>query len=121
MAPDGSALRQWTYGPFDDREPAWSPDGRTIAFCSDRAVGESLQTGSYDIWLLDTRSGTLRQLTSGPDEDYMPAWSADGTQVVFVRNCNTIAAVPQSGGTVSNLATVSSGSLVYPAMSRSGV
>jgi Tol biopolymer transport system component len=120
MAPDGSGLRRWTDGPFDDREPAWSPDGTKIAFCSDRAIGTSLQTGVYDIWVLDVRTGQLQRLTAGTTEDYMPTWSADGASVVFVRDATAIASVPASGGTVSTLTTVTTGSVVYPAVSRSG-
>jgi Tol biopolymer transport system component len=81
MAPDGSRLRQWTDGPWDDREPAWSPDGTRIAFCSDRAVGDSLQRGSYDIWVLDVGTGGLTRLTSDAGEDYEPTWSPDGRRV----------------------------------------
>src|SRR5882762_8654416 len=79
MKPDGSGLRQLTTGHGDDREPRFSPDGRTIAFASDRAF-----TGSYDIWTVNVADGTLKQVTSGPDEEYEPTWSPDGKHLAFV-------------------------------------
>ena len=51
MHPDGTGLKQLTTGHGDDREPRISPDGRTIAFSSDRAF-----EGSYDIWTVDIAS-----------------------------------------------------------------
>jgi len=79
MKPDGSGLRQLTTGHGDDREPRFSPDGKTIAFASDRAF-----TGSYDIWTVNVADGTLKQVTSGPDEEYEPTWSPDGKHLAFV-------------------------------------
>jgi Tol biopolymer transport system component len=120
MAPNGSQLKQWTDGPWDDREPTWSPDGTRIAFASDRSVGDSLETGSYDIWVLETKTGALTQVTSGPDQDYMPNWSPDGAQIVFVRGGTTVASVSPAGGPISVLATIPSGTIAYPSISPSG-
>lgn len=55
---------------------AWSPDGRTIAFNSDR-------TGEMNIWLQRLADGTSRQLTRGPGGDYQPEWSPDGRSLAF--------------------------------------
>jgi serine/threonine-protein kinase len=55
---------------------AWSPDGRTIAFNSDR-------DGEMNIWLRDIAAGTDRRLTAGPGGDYQPQWSPDGRTLVF--------------------------------------
>jgi Tol biopolymer transport system component len=54
---------------------AWSPDGRWMAFNSDR-------TGEMNIWLRDSAGGE-RRITSGPGGDYQPTWSPDGTMLVF--------------------------------------
>lgn len=62
----------------DDRQPAWSPDGSTTAFVSDR-------DGSDDIDLLDVASGRVTRLTDHPTPDRMPAWSPDGERPVLVR------------------------------------
>ena len=71
--------RALTTGPFDDREPVFSPDGNQVAFSSDRS-------GNYDIWLLTIASGELRQITTTPADDYSPSFSADGTQILFARH-----------------------------------
>lgn len=79
MHPDGTALKQITFGHGDDREPAFSPDGRTIAFASDRAF-----EGSYDIWTVDIASGVLKRVTSSPDDEYEPAFAPDGKSIAYV-------------------------------------
>ena len=55
---------------------AWSPDGRSIAFNSDRL-------GEMNIWLRSEADSTDRQLTRGAGGDYQPSWSPDGKRVVF--------------------------------------
>jgi Tol biopolymer transport system component len=62
------------------RDPAWSPDGKRIAFVRP-ARGNARQTS---IWTVDLESGRTTQLTSG-HVDVSPSWSRDGTKVVFVR------------------------------------
>jgi Tol biopolymer transport system component len=120
MAPDGSRLRRWTDGPWDDREPAWSPDGNRIAFCSERAVGASLERGSYDIWVLDVRTAALTRLTSDSSEDYEPSWSPDGTHILFVRDGTSVMSIDAAGGTASLVARVDTGVIERPALSAAG-
>ncbi|MBO8190434.1 PD40 domain-containing protein [Streptomyces oryzae] len=91
---DGSGLEQHTDGPWDDRGPAWSPDGTRIAFASERE-GDPVKGSPYRIWVLDVRSGELTRLTGrkgqqgplqdGAWEDFDPAWSPDGERVLCVR------------------------------------
>ena len=62
---------QLTYGEWDDRYPAISPDGAFIAFSSNRA-------GAWDLFLLELRTGELRRLTDTPGFESYPTWSPDG-------------------------------------------
>jgi serine/threonine-protein kinase len=55
---------------------SWSPDGRTIAFNSDRL-------GEMNIWLHDVATGADRQLTRGAGGDYQPQWAPDGRTLAF--------------------------------------
>ncbi|MGH7548534.1 MAG: protein kinase domain-containing protein [Gemmatimonadales bacterium] len=55
---------------------AWSPDGRRIAFNSDRA-------GEMNIWVRSLGDGTDRQVTTGSGGDYQPNWSPDGRTIAF--------------------------------------
>jgi Tol biopolymer transport system component len=55
----------------------FSPDGRSIAFVSDRS-------GSDQIWLMDTDGQNQRQLTNGPMVHNWPNWRHDNRQLVFI-------------------------------------
>ncbi|WP_245980136.1 amidohydrolase family protein [Streptomyces diacarni] len=94
LSPDGSGLKQRTDGPWDDRGPAWSPDGTRLAFASERG-GDPVDGSPYRIWVLDVRTGETRRLTGregqegplqgGAWEDFDPTWSPDGARVLCVR------------------------------------
>jgi Tol biopolymer transport system component len=56
--------------------PAWSPDGRRLAFSSILRGG---------IWVLNADGSGLRRLTRSPTIDLQPAWSPDGTRLAFAR------------------------------------
>ncbi|MBD3349004.1 MAG: hypothetical protein GF400_07390 [Candidatus Eisenbacteria bacterium] len=70
-----------TTNPSDDRSPAWSPDGTTIAFSSDRVAGIA------DIWLMDAggEAVSIDRLTTNDDlwHDMDPCWYPDGSHLAF--------------------------------------
>lgn len=80
VRPDGSDLRVI----FSEKEvfsyhPALSPDGRKIAFASDR-------DGNPEIYVIDVDGGNLRRLTDDPAIDEYPTWSPDGQWIAFHSN-----------------------------------
>lgn len=78
-----------------DSSPRWSPDGRTIAFVSDRALPEDLANGDGDaaaerskdgtsrVWLISAHGGEAVPLYREKLEVHAFAWSSDGASVVF--------------------------------------
>jgi eukaryotic-like serine/threonine-protein kinase len=64
--------------PEGDFEPAWSPDGKTIAFTS-------LRGGDSHIFLFDLTSNVLTQITNSHFLDRQPFWDPDGAHLAFVR------------------------------------
>ena len=61
---------------FDDRAPQLSPDGRTIAFESDR-------DGQPDIWTIGVNGQGLTRITDHPGDDTTPSWSPTGDRIAF--------------------------------------
>jgi Tol biopolymer transport system component len=68
--------RTLTRGHGRDRQPAYSPDGKQVAFASNRS-------GNLDLWTLDLASGALHQITDDAAQDWDPGWSPDGKQIVW--------------------------------------
>jgi Tol biopolymer transport system component len=83
----GGALRRLTNDAFADLQPAWSPDGRTIAFVTDRFSSrlEGLTIGNYRLAAMDPTSGDIRALPSFEEgKNIDPEWSEDGASVFFI-------------------------------------
>jgi Tol biopolymer transport system component/predicted Ser/Thr protein kinase len=68
---------QITDNPDNASYPAWSPDGRWIAYY--RITGEQ-----REIWVISNIGGPQYQFTSDRANDYHPAWSPDGSELAFV-------------------------------------
>ena len=100
-----------TTGRYDEENPARSPDGKTIAFISDRSPDPDRSINT-DIYLIDARPGAeMRRLTTfeGEDNDSGSrlAWSPDGKWIAYVRGRSTamsiydqyrVAVIPVAGG-----------------------
>lgn len=85
---DGTGLRRLTNDKFADLDPVWSPDGKTIAFVTDRGPHTDFTTltfGNLRIGLYDLASNTITTLDHmDHGENVSPQWSPDGKQIAFV-------------------------------------
>jgi Tol biopolymer transport system component len=70
---DGSGLKRLTTSEASDRSPTWAPDGRHIAFVSDRSDPHQHE---YEIYVMVVEDGTLRRITANDVWDLDPAWRA---------------------------------------------
>ena len=74
-------VTQLTTGDYDDSDAAWSPDGKLIAFTSNRTDDPDSNYNS-DIWITSsTEAGRVSRVTTNPGPDASPAWSPDGKYI----------------------------------------
>lgn len=74
--PIGSNPVQLTHGSSWDDRAKWSPDGKQIAFVSNR-------DGSNQVWMIQSDGSNPVKLVNGFDESTMPAWASDGQKLLF--------------------------------------
>lgn len=77
----GGGARPFTSGPRSDILPRWSPDGRTLAFLSDRT-----EENKYQIHLLPAAGGEARALTEVKGSVSAFAWSPNGRSIAYLMN-----------------------------------
>ena len=78
MDVDGGNPQNLTLNPGRDFSPAWSPDGKRIAFSSNREG-----RFNYEIYVMGADGGNPQRLTNDPHADIQPSWSPDGRRIVF--------------------------------------
>jgi len=74
--PGKPGFTRLTFGQWSDITPSISPNGKSVAFASNRG-------GYWDIYTLDLQSGQVSQLTNTPEYDSSPSWSPDGAYLAF--------------------------------------
>ncbi|HVS34612.1 MAG TPA: S41 family peptidase [Gemmataceae bacterium] len=96
----GGTARQVTTNPAHELGPVFSPDGRWIAFSSNRH-------GSYNVFVVPLQGGSPRRLTFDSDNDLVTGWSPDGKHILFASSRSVafppsfeLYTVPVEGGMV---------------------
>ena len=81
MSSDGTDVQRVTEEGGDAENPAYSPDGKMIAFAWQKSG-----SGGFDIFLYDITSQRFTQLTSSAGNDERPTWAPDGKHIAFHSN-----------------------------------
>jgi Tol biopolymer transport system component len=105
MNADGGGRRLIASSRRSLRDPAWSPDGRRIAFTKNRG------NDTWDIYVMDIRTRRTSRITRAPvgsgHGDSFPAWSPDGRRIAFERERrfarSDIYVIRRNGGRVKRL------------------
>ena len=78
----GRPARQISSGAWDDSSPAWSPDGKSIAFVSNRSSDPD-RTDNTDLFVISPEGGEVSTLVTGPGAESEPSWSHRGDRLAF--------------------------------------
>lgn len=124
---------QVSSGDYDDTEPAWSFDGKHLAFASNRSKPDPDATYASNIWVVGSDNKNKgehpQQITNGLGGDHQPAWSPDGKSIAYVTqldpklfeyNTKQIAIAPVSGGPAKVLTTALDRNGVNPVFAPDG-
>src|SRR5438270_10889654 len=101
----GGVARPVTMHTAHDVDPVFSPDGRYLAFSSNRH-------GSYDVFVVPTQGGKPRRLTFDSADEFVTGWTPDGKNVLFSAQRGSdfprrfeMYSVPVAGGRVRQISS----------------
>lgn len=111
VAADGTDHLRLTNNEVPDRAPAWSPDGRHIAFTS-------LRGGQWEIYVMEADGRNTRRVSEGGG--IAARWSPDGQDIVFTSNRDGVVDIYVMAVDGTGLRRLTEGGAVHPAWSPDG-
>ena len=106
MDASGSNWQRLTFSSDEDGQPAWSPDGKKIAFS--RSEYPNFNNG--EIYVMNSDGSNQTNLTNNPAADFFPDWSPDGAKIAFASGRDGISGIyvmDADGSHVTRLTTIS--------------
>jgi TolB protein len=82
IEPDGKNQTRLSKQQVWTADPAWSPDGKKIAYAFDKD-GNFDVTVNWEIYVMDADGSNVKRLTDNPAYDRWPTWAPDGTKIAF--------------------------------------
>ena len=111
MFADGGSVRNLTNNPADDGAPVWSPDGKLIAFTSDR-------DGHQQIYVMNADGSAVRRISQSTVADFSPTWSPDGKWIAFTSTRNGSTDIYMMDLNGNNVTQVTKGGGDHPSWSH---
>ena len=120
-----------TPGAFDEESPAWSPDGKRIAFIRRHGEGDVDKAPNRDLFVVEARAGAqpARLTTTTAEETGRVAWSPDGSSIAYLLgdepkysayDQHRLAVIPAAGGTPKTLTDALDRPVTVPIWSADG-
>jgi dipeptidyl aminopeptidase/acylaminoacyl peptidase len=83
-AQSGKAKQLTDHPVYDEQNPTWSPDGKQVAFASNRSENPDLTPDRWDIFTMPSGGGEFRKVNAPEGEKYLPSFSPDGKYIAYL-------------------------------------
>ena len=110
IATDRGEVQRVTESPWRDLDPTWSPNGKWIAFTSDRS-------GREEIWIATERGLNAKKLTDSDTEKYSMVWAPDSKSILYAASDHKIRRVDVESGKTDDLVSSDIGNVMNPQFS----